>query len=313
MVQKKPRLAVPAFLEFQHPRLVDAPPSGEAWGHEIKYDGYRVQLRVEKGQARLISRNGNDQTHWLPAAPELGRRLPDCIIDAELCAVGEDGRPSFSRLQRDIGKGEDLVLFAFDLLWLGFEDQRPFALPTRKALLQQLVQEAGRPLIFVQTFTGVSGPAMFANACENGLEGIVSKRLDVGYQAGRGEAWLKTKCRPGQEVVAGGWRTEGSRFIGVLCGVWEEGRFTYAGSVKNGFGHAEWAQIMPRLKALQADRTPFEVGKPTRRAGQQLHWCRPELVIAVQMEQWTDGGHMRQSSYKGMRPDKDAAEVVREG
>lgn len=315
MVQHKPRLAVPGFLPFQHPRLVDAPPSRGAWAHEIKFDGYRVQLRVEKGEAALFGRYGDLHPEWLGRFAPAGA-MPDCILDAELCFMGPDARPDFSALKRHLAKApERLTLMAFDLLWLGVEDQRPFALVTRKALLREIVAAAADParLAYVEHFTAALGPAMFRQACELRLEGIVSKRTDVGYKAGKGETWVKSKCRPGQEVVVGGWKTErGHKFIGFLAGVYEGDQLRYVGSVKNGIGDAAYRELMARLKPLETAERPFHLGDYPRKTS-DIHWARPELVANVEIAEWTGSGNLRQASYQGLRDDKDPREVMREG
>lgn len=314
MVQHKPRLLVPGFLPFQHPRLVDAPPAGPGWGHEIKLDGYRVQLRIVQGEATLFGRHGDPHPEWLgafPAAPA----MPDCILDAELCAVDDTGRPDFSKLKRLLARSpEQLTLFAFDLLWLGPDDQRPYALPTRKALLKEVVDGAEAPgrLAFVDIFK-VDGAALLRQACAARLEGIVSKRLDAGYKPGRGETWTKAKCRPGQEVVIGGWKTEnGHKFIGFLAGVYEGDQLRYVGSVKNGLGDVAHRELMAKLKPLESAERPFALGAYPRKTS-DIHWARPDLVANVEIAEWTGSGNLRQASYKGLRDDKDPREVVREG
>ncbi len=304
---------MPDFLEFQHPRLVNEPPGGTAWIHEIKFDGYRLQARVEGGTARLFTRNGFD---WTARFPELAAdlsALPDGILDGELCALDDDGHPDFSRLRASISPGRTagLVYFAFDLLWAGGEDLRPFALLTRKAELEKMLADAkSMRLRYVDHFE-VGGSNLLLSACRMTLEGIVSKRRDATYKPGRSEVWLKSKCRPGQEVVIGGWVQEpGRAFKSLLVGVYDDGALRYAGSVKTGFGRGT-ERLLPRLRELETPATPFAAGDPPRKT-REIHWTRPELVANVEIAEWTASGKLRQSSFKGLRDDKQPRDVVRE-
>ncbi|HEX2559219.1 non-homologous end-joining DNA ligase [Phenylobacterium sp.] len=301
---------MPDFVEFQHPRLVSTPPNGAEWLHEIKFDGYRLQVQVRGGAPKILTRNGHD---WTAKFPELARDisgLPDCVLDGELCALDEDGYSNFSNLRASItpGKTGGLVLFTFDLLWRGGEDLRPFALAARKAALRDLLAEAATPRLRWVDHFDQGGPALLQSACRLRLEGVVSKRKDAPYRAGRGETWLKSKCRPGQEVVIGGWVQERlGRFKALLVGVYEHGELRYVGSVKTGFKGS--ADLLRQMESLRAERSPFARGDPP---WQHVNWTRPELVANLDIAEWTTGGQLRQASFKGLREDKDPREVVRE-
>ncbi|HEY8573241.1 non-homologous end-joining DNA ligase [Phenylobacterium sp.] len=303
---------VPGFVEFQHPKLVAEPPAGAAWLHELKLDGYRIQVRVARGRATVFTRRGHDWTTKLPELAEDAAELPDCILDGELCFLDANGKPTFSGLRAAIGRGQTagLVYFAFDLLWRGQDDLRTFALKDRKAALARLLEAAPGPRIRLVEALPQNGPALLAAACRLGLEGIVSKRRDARYQPGRTDAWVKAKCRPGQEVVIGGWRQEkGRAFKALMVGVYDGDDFRYVGTVKAGFaGHPGLVQ---RLEAVEADRSPFTAGdKPARTA--ETRWARPELVANVEFAEWTGSGKLRQATFLGLRDDKDPREVRRE-
>jgi bifunctional non-homologous end joining protein LigD len=326
MVRKKQdlerTLVMPAeFLPLSHPTLVAKPPEGAGWIHEIKYDGWRMQLNVAGGRATWWTRNGHDWTGKLGVLSVFAGELPDCILDGEVCALDDDGSPSFSALQSAMagGRTDELIFFAFDLLFRGEADLRPYALETRKASLARVLVEGGEAIQDhirnVDHFPDAPARQLHRAACEMRLEGIVSKRLDENYKAGRNTAWLKAKCRPGQELVVGGWKAaRGGHFKGLLTGVYEGGELVYAGSVKNGFGEREVRQLMPRLKALHRECSPFG-GKtqPTASGGDRLHFVEPRLVAQADIAEWTASRKVRQASFKGLREDKEPEEVRREG
>lgn len=168
-------------------------------------------------------------------------------------------------------------------------------------------------LRLVGELPGHDGEGLLKAACGMGLEGIVSKRLDASYEGGetRLETWLKSKCRPSQEVVVGGWRTTDGRFRSLLAGVWEGDVLRYVGTVGTGFGAERVTALLPRLRAVEAKASPFGAGTPPR-SSPELHWTRPELVAAVEIASWTGAGQLRQTSFKGLREDKAARDAVRE-
>ena len=306
------RQPLPGFVEFQHPTLVAAPPSGERWLHEIKLDGYRMQVRIEGGRATVFTRRGHDWTDKLPELAEDAAELPDCILDGELCYFAPSGKLSFSGLRAAIGRGDTapLVFFAFDVLWRGQDDLRGFALKDRKAILATLLEaQPSARLRYVETLPQ-SGPALLEAACRMGLEGIVSKRRDSRYTGGRVDTWVKAKCKLSQEVVIGGWRQErGRHFKGVMVGVYEGERLRYVGTVERGLKHAP--DLAARLAELETRTAPF-TGRdgPSRNA--ESHWARPVLVANVEFQEWTASGKIRHASLLGLRDDKDPRQVVRE-
>lgn len=300
------------FQPLQHPRLVRRPPEGKAWIHQIKFDGYRMQANVCGGEARIYTRNGYDWTDKLPALAADLAELPPCILDGELCAVSPNGQSNFSGLRKALNQRDsgELVYFVFDILWGKGEDLRPHPLSGRQAVLQEVLGVShSERLREVESFE-LHGPSLYQSACLMGLEGTVSKRLDAPYRAERGAGWEKSKCRPSQEVVIGGWKQEPMRpFKGLLVGVYAGGRLTYAGSIKTGFGAA--SDLLKRLEALEAPVSPFQAGDPPRKTA-EIHWVRPELVAAAEIADWTGSGKLRQASFKGLREDKRPQDVTRE-
>lgn len=308
------------FLALSHPTLVGKPPAGGDWIHEIKYDGFRFQLNVAGGAAKWFTRNGLDWAEKLASHSRDAEALEDCILDGELCAVDAEGKPNFSALRSDLNRRTSgrLVYFVFDILYRGESDLRPYALSTRKKILREVLDAAGpsieKRFRYVDHFEGVSSDQLVKAACAMRLEGIVSKKLGENYKAGRNTAWMKSKCRPGQEVVVGGWKAgPDGRFKGLLTGVYERGELRYAGSVKNGFGERELKDLRPRLKALASTRTPFAGEQPRATGGEKLHFLEPRLVAQAEIAEWTGSGRLRQASFKGLREDKAPEEVRREG
>lgn len=302
---------LPGFLDFQHPTLVAEPPTTARWIHEIKFDGYRMQVRVAGGLVTLYSRNGHDYTARLPELAAELSALPDCIMDAELCAVREDGMPDFGALQSAMAsrRTQHLVLFVFDLLWHGQDDLRSFSLSDRKARLSKILSDAPARVRVVEAFE-TGGAALLASACRMSLEGIVSKRRDSRYLGGRSDAWVKSKCRPAQEFVVGGWLQEPQRaFKALLVGYYEGDRLRFAGSVKTGLGRGP--SLVEQLHGLEVQSCPFAAGDCPRR-GADVRWARPEVVVFVDFAEWTASGRLRQASLKGVRVDKDPREVRRE-
>jgi bifunctional non-homologous end joining protein LigD len=294
--------------------VVEAPPAGDEWLHEIKHDGYRIVARIEEGEVRLISRNGKDWTKEFPQVARAVGRLPagTALVDGEVAAVLPNGATSFQALQRRGDAGVPLVYFAFDLLHLDGWDLRGVGLEERKEVLRRFLEVAPDALRFSDHVRG-HGPEFFEKAREAGLEGVVSKRADAPYREGRGGDWRKAKCRLTQEVVIGGFTlsSDGGGTIGaLLVGFFEGDELVYAGKVGSGFDGRLLADLLQRLEARRRKTSPFVSVPAELRRGVQ--WVEPDLVAQVELTDWTNEGRMRQPVFLGLRDDRDARHVVRE-
>ncbi|MEI9888410.1 MAG: non-homologous end-joining DNA ligase [Rhizomicrobium sp.] len=274
---------MPDFVAPQLAKLLAAPPTGAGWVHEVKFDGYRMQMRVESGRAKLRTRKGLDWTARFPEIAKDGGALPDCLIDGEICALNKDGAADFGALQLALSEHRTgaLVFFVFDVLFADGTDLRKEGLAARKNVLEELLRHArgSKRLRFVPHFTS-HGDAMLEAACKMDMEGIVSKRLDAPYRSGRGDGWTKSKCRGGQEVVIGAWRGTGSKLRSLLVGTHQHGKFVYMGRVGTGYTASIAADLLKKLKPL-ARKTPAFANPPR---APDLNWVEPKLVAEIQYE-----------------------------
>ncbi|MGV6874167.1 DNA ligase D [Pseudochelatococcus sp. B33] len=309
---------MPSFVEPMLASLVSAAPTGERWLHEIKFDGYRLQARIEAGRVKLLTRGGLDWTRKFgKAVVSALQELPvgTAIIDGELVVETDSGASDFSALQADLSEGrtDRSVFYAFDLLYLDGYDLRALPLVERKALLERVVADDGG-MIRSSGHFDESGTLVLRHACRLSLEGIVSKRRDAPYRAGRGKSWVKSKCSPRQEFVVAGYvpSTVSRKAIGSLVlGIYDGDDLHHVGRVGTGFSSAVAEELLRRLERIRTTSSPF-AGRLTADEARQVRFVRPELVAEVEFRAWTADGNLRHASFRGLREDKAAREIVRE-
>jgi bifunctional non-homologous end joining protein LigD len=310
---------IPASLSPMLATLVDAIPTGDDWLHEVKYDGYRMLCRVDKGKVKVFSRSGKEWTGTLGSIANAvaGLGLKSAWLDGEVTVVDDRGRTSFQALQNALSDpaGARLVYFVFDVLYLNGYDVQGVALGERKRLLRGLIPQSAGSVHFSVDVPG-SGAEFFKQACALGLEGAVSKRANSIYRGGvRTRDWVKVKCAQRQEMVIGGFTDpQGSRsgFGALLMGVYEPGgKLRYSGRVGTGFNDKLLVSLRRKLDALVQESAPF-VNPPRGFEAKGVRWVKPQLVAEVAFTEWTQDGTLRHPSFQGIREDKNAADVVRE-
>src|SRR5271168_4689492 len=317
-VEGATKAAMPGFIEPMLATLAKSPPGGDRWLHEIKFDGYRLQARIEEGRVTLWTRGGLDWTEkFSGAVPEALRDLPvrNALLDGELVVENASGVSEFSLLQADLSEGRQdrFVYYAFDCLYLDGYDLREAALVRRKELLGRLVGPRGGAVRFSTHFEE-DGRLVLQRACALGLEGIVSKVGQSAYASGRGKSWVKCKCSSRQEFVIAGYvpSTTGRRAVGSLAlGVYDGEALRYVGRVGTGFSSDVAEALYARLEAMRIPSSPFAARLGANEA-RGVRFVRPELVAEVDFRGWTADGLVRQASFQGLRDDKPANEIVRE-
>ncbi len=312
------KAATPRFIEPELASLAIKPPVSAGWLHEIKFDGYRLQARIESGKVTLLTRNGLDWTEKFGAGvSDALRNLPvqTAVLDGELVVENGDGASDFSALQSDLGegRGDRFKFYLFDVLFCDGFDLRDAALIERKKLLEKILAGRKEPLRYSEHFEQ-SGALVLRHVCRLSLEGVVSKKKDAPYRSGRGKTWVKSKCTARQEFVIGGFTpsTTSRRAIGSLAlGLYDDGVLKYAGRVGTGFSAAMAQTLFQQFDPLQIPKTPF-ADKLTSEESRRLRHVRPELTAEVEFRAWTADGHLRHASFRGLREDKPASEVMRE-
>jgi bifunctional non-homologous end joining protein LigD len=293
-------------------------PQGEGWEFEIKWDGYRIVTRVAGGDAELRTRKDQDYTERFEnVAKELVKALktPDCAVDGEVCALDEEGRPSFSAMQQR-KPGTPVVYYLFDLLEVDGEPIVDRPLSERRERLEKLLDRRNRTVMLSESFD--DGAALMQAARERKLEGVVAKRLDSRYQPGkRTRDWLKFKAHYEQEfVIAGYTRGKGRRanaFGSLVLAVYGADGLEYVGNVGTGFDETEIERLLKKLRPLERKPPPFaQVPKLPRVRKGDVVWVEPRLVAEVSFVEWTHDGRLRAPVYQGLREDKEPEEVRRE-
>lgn len=324
--RQKPRKQKPALPgsspgalpEFVPPCLAlrqGEPPHGDAWVHEIKFDGYRMEARLDGGKVNLLTRNNLD---WTKRFPRIAKALAaldveSAMLDGEIVVERENGTTSFSDLVADLkaGSSSRMLYCVFDLLYLNGVDLRGATLIDRKTMLAQLLKgQKGDAVRMSEHLTGDAG-SMLAKACELGLEGIISKRADKPYRSGRTGDWVKITCQLIDEFVVGGYleSTAEKGAVGALAlGRYERGQLKYVGRTGTGFTHATARDLWRLAQPLRRATSPFsDALDAAQRRG--VIWLKPVLVAQVQYRAVTADGLLRHASFKGLREDKPAREV----
>jgi bifunctional non-homologous end joining protein LigD len=324
--QDPERRPMPQRIEPMMAKLGTAIPKPDsAWGFEFKWDGIRALAYVEGGRVRLMSRSGEDVTPRYPEVHAMGRALGsrEVILDGEVVALDDNGRPSFEQIQQRMGltseseirrkmKVVPVTYMLFDLMWQEGHSALDEAYTERRRKLETL-KLAGDSWQTPPYEKG-GGQAMLEASAKAGLEGIMAKKLDSKYEPGRRSGvWVKVKNRNRQELVIGGWlEGEGKRrgYPGaLLVGYYDKGKFVYAGKVGTGFSDAMLEKLATLMKPLAQEKSPFDVGSPPKKA----HFVKPKLVAEFEFVEWTRSGHLRAPAFKGLRADKPGRKVVREG
>jgi bifunctional non-homologous end joining protein LigD len=307
-----------SFIEPQRASPATIPPTGEAWVHEIKFDGYRLLARIDGGRVRLKTRSGLDWTGKFPSVQKALERLPvvAAFLDGEVVVETERGTPDFGALQQDLseGRSDRFSFYLFDLLHLDGIDLTGASLIDRKAALAGLVAGHADGVLKLSEHFTERGDIVLKHACRLSLEGIVSKLASAPYRSGRTKAWLKSKCIDSGEFVVIGYvpsttqrRTVGSLVLGTLA----KGKLVYAGRVGSGFSTATADDLWRRLEAIRIDAPTLAVLPPPEMR-RNVRWAKPLLVAEVEMRGWTADGILRHAVFKGLRLDRQAADVAPE-
>ena len=315
---KKDRDQTRKKLDFIEPELcllVDQPPEGSDWVHEIKFDGYRIQAHLQNGKVTLYTRSGQDWTTKYSAIANSLEKLhvTDTILDGEIVALDQYGKSNFQALQLAMKskKQSHLKYYVFDLLEMNGSDLREKPLIERKKELKHILAK-GSNLIRYSEHLETSGKKFFQVSCNKNLEGTVSKDKNSHYRSGRGKSWVKSKCTRRQEFVIGGFSDPGGareRFGSLLLGVYENGKLRYVGRCGTGFNRSNIELIWKKLKKLSARDSFFDLKSPKEN---DVHWVKPQLVAEVAFSNWTKDDILRVPVFHGLREDKMPKSVKKE-
>jgi bifunctional non-homologous end joining protein LigD len=309
---------LPSFIPPQLATLVKEPPSGDEWLHELKFDGYRMLCRIDGGHVSVWSRNGKDWTEKFQNVVEAVKSLKttSAMLDGEIVIIDAQGRSSFQKLQRAMGKATTtgFAYEVFDLIYLDGFSLTQTPLKHRKELLKNLVGSNSHGVIRYSEHINGSGDEFFKHACEYGIEGIVSKLANSHYESTRNRNWLKIKCTKQQEFVIAGY-TPSSRglpgFGSLVLGVYENGKLIYAGRVGTGFTFKQRSDLKRKLDKFVRATSPLAV-VPKEPGLRETKWTEPKIIAEVAFAEWTSDGSIRHPSFQGLREDKNPKDVVRE-
>jgi bifunctional non-homologous end joining protein LigD len=288
----------PGFIEPGLARSIDKVPNGERWVHEIKFDGYRVQLHLAHEAVKVYTRRGNDWTKRFKKVADEAWHIGagSAIIDGEIVVPAADGTTDFSVLQNELkGKSTKIVMVAFDLLYLDGYDLRKLPLVERKTHLKKLV--AKTDIQFSESFE-VDGSEMFTHACSIGLEGVVSKVRDSRYVSGRGNNWVKKTCAQRETLTIAGFALDGTKWDGIYVGRRKGKNPVYAGKVDHGFDKSSVAALRKRLTPLIRKTQPY-----AKKIAHKAIWVEPELLAEIEYRAKSAEGKVRHPFFKGLRED----------
>jgi bifunctional non-homologous end joining protein LigD len=309
---------LPGFVSPQLATLVKEPPSGDEWLHELKFDGYRMLCRIDRGRVTVWSRNGKDWTEKFQNVVEAVKSLKttSAILDGEIVIVDAQGRSSFQKLQRAMGKATTtgFAYEVFDLIYLDGFSLTQTPLKNRKELLKKLVGSNSGGVIRYSEHISGNGDQFFKHACEYEIEGIVSKLANSHYESTRTRNWLKVKCARQQEFVIAGYTPSSKGLPGfgsLVLGVYEKGKLVYAGRVGTGFTFKQRSDLKKELDKLSRQTSPLAV-VPKDPGLRQTHWTEPKIIAEVAFTEWTSDGSIRHPSFQGLREDKNPKEVIHE-
>jgi bifunctional non-homologous end joining protein LigD len=288
----------PGFVEPALATTIDKVPSGERWFHEIKFDGYRVQVHLRDAAVKVFTRRGNDWTNRFRkiAADAWHVGAGSAVIDGEVVVPAANGSTDFSVLQNELkGRSTKIVLVAFDLLYLNGYDLRKLPLFERKALLKKILAETD--VQFSESFE-VDGREMFKHACEIGLEGVVSKVRDSRYLSGRSNDWVKKTCAQRETLPIAGFAVKDNKFDGIYVGRRKGKDLVYAGKVDHGFDTASAKDLQARLKPLIRKTQPY-----AKKIAHRGVWVEPSLLAEIEYRAKSAEGKVRHPFFKGLRED----------
>jgi bifunctional non-homologous end joining protein LigD len=291
-------------------------PTGSDWLYEIKWDGYRLQLNKSGTDVTIITRGGHDWTDRFPTIVEAAEALPvgTAILDGEAVVLDDAGRSDFGALQQALGgrsgkrHASEAIFIAFDCLYLDGHNLQSMEQDARRHLLEGLVPASADDGIRLSQEVEGDGPAIFAAACEHGLEGIIAKHKDEPYRSGRGGEWVKVKCIQSETFVVVGYEHSMSARAGIgalLLGAMKEGKLTYVGSVGTGFSERNAWPLREQLDKLVSKKPPVAYDGKRK----NVVWVRPKLLAEIEFRAWTGDGKLRHASYKGLRDPKDNADI----